>query len=171
MKLWRALDCTTSAPKPHAIEDHLIDQIRQYEGIGEFTEDFVEQVHQDGIHDGRRIRTYKDKNDAATVLSNWEFKWKLPAIQMKISKVNESSKRMKTYTDHNTVNKISVPISQREEKEKALKQGKKDARIMALHATTNVEVPYLLSGRQRNVIEKRNEIEVIMNANANNNLP
>jgi hypothetical protein len=108
MKLWRALDCTTTAPKPHAIEDHLIDQIRQFEGIGEFTEDFVEQAHQDGIRDGRRIRTYKDKNDAATVLSNWEFKRKLPAIQMKISKVNEASKRMKTCTDHNTGDIIAV---------------------------------------------------------------
>jgi hypothetical protein len=88
---------------------------------------------------------------------------------MKISKVNEASKRMKTCTDHNSGDIIAVPISQWEEKEKALKQGKKDARIMALHATTNVEGPYLLSGRQRNVMEKRNEIEAIMNAN--NNLP
>jgi hypothetical protein len=30
---------------------------------------------------------------------------------------------MKTCTDHNTGDMISVPISQREEKEKALKQG------------------------------------------------
>jgi hypothetical protein len=89
MKLWRALDYTTTAPKLHAIEDHLIDQIRQFKGIGELTENFVEQAHQDGIHDGRRICTYKDENDAATVLSNWEFKQKLPAIQMNISKVNQ----------------------------------------------------------------------------------
>jgi hypothetical protein len=171
MKLWRALDCTTTAPKPHAIEDHLIDQIRQFEGIGEFTEDFNEQVHRDGICDERKIRTYKDENDAATVLSNWEFQRKLPAIQMQVSQVNECSKRMKTCTDQNTGDIISIPLSQQEEKEKALKQGKRDARIMALHATANVEGPYLLTGHQRNVIEKRNQIEAIMNANASNNLP
>ena len=36
----------------HAMEDHLLDQIIEFKGIGDFGdfgEDFVEQSHQDGI--------------------------------------------------------------------------------------------------------------------------
>ena len=33
-------------PKIHGIEDHLLDQIIKYNGIGCFIEDFIEQAHQ-----------------------------------------------------------------------------------------------------------------------------
>ncbi len=48
MKLWREMELSTEAPKPHAIEYHWIDQMIQFNGIGNLGEDFVEQSHQDG---------------------------------------------------------------------------------------------------------------------------
>ena len=60
MRLWRALDLSV-APKPHAIEDHLCDQMGRLLGIGDHLgEDFVEQSHQSGIKYNSWSRTIKD---------------------------------------------------------------------------------------------------------------
>lgn len=48
LRLWRGLDLSIT-PKVHAIEDHMVDQIRRLKGIGDLGEDFVERSHQDGI--------------------------------------------------------------------------------------------------------------------------
>jgi hypothetical protein len=92
MTLRRALDLSTTTPKPHAIEDHLCDQLKRFKGIGDFTEDFVEQSHQEGIRDEQRLCTLKDKNHAASTVSKWEFKCKLPSVQAKIAEMNQQSK-------------------------------------------------------------------------------
>jgi hypothetical protein len=41
MTLWRGLGLSV-APKPHAMEDYLVEQIRQFKGIGDLYEDFIE---------------------------------------------------------------------------------------------------------------------------------
>ena len=43
---WRKLRMSMQTIKIHGIEDHLFDQIKHYNGIGCFTEDFIEQAHQ-----------------------------------------------------------------------------------------------------------------------------
>ena len=42
MIMWRNLRLSMRGPKIHGMEDHLIEQMKQYKGIGNFTEDFVE---------------------------------------------------------------------------------------------------------------------------------
>jgi hypothetical protein len=74
MKLWREMDLSMEAPKVHAIQDHLCDQMLKFGGIGDLMEDFVEQSHQDGIRDDRRTRTLKNKAVVAVLHSNWEHK-------------------------------------------------------------------------------------------------
>lgn len=41
------------ALKPHAIKDHLRNQLIKFHGIGDLTEDILEQAHQDGIFEDR----------------------------------------------------------------------------------------------------------------------
>ncbi len=70
LRLWRGLDLSIT-PKVHAIEDHLCDQMLLFKGIGDLGEDFVEQSHQDGIKDHRRL-----KNPASHIISaEWQSKW------------------------------------------------------------------------------------------------
>ena len=45
MLCWRNLHFSSKIPKIHGIEDHLLDQIIKYSGIGCFIEDFIEQAH------------------------------------------------------------------------------------------------------------------------------
>ena len=45
MLCWRNLRLSTKMVKIHGIEDHLLDQIKKYNGIGCFIKDFIEQAH------------------------------------------------------------------------------------------------------------------------------
>ena len=49
MVKWRDLRLSTDMLKIHGIEDHLVKQMRDFNGIGCFLEDFVEQAHQFGM--------------------------------------------------------------------------------------------------------------------------
>jgi hypothetical protein len=60
MKLWRNLESSAEAPKPHAIEDHLCDQMLKLKGVGDIGMHWVEQAHQDGIRVEGRSRSPKD---------------------------------------------------------------------------------------------------------------
>ena len=51
MIFWRNLRLSTKTVKIHGIEDHLLDQIKKYNGIWCFIEDFIEQTHQFGMLD------------------------------------------------------------------------------------------------------------------------
>ena len=42
MSCWRNLRFSTKRDKIHGIEDHLLDQIKKYNGIGCFIEDIIE---------------------------------------------------------------------------------------------------------------------------------
>ena len=73
MVMWRHLWLSMRGPKIHGMEDHLIEQMKQYKGIGDFTEDFVEQSHQVGVRDELRTKNLK-RTRAAISHSHWEWK-------------------------------------------------------------------------------------------------
>jgi len=74
MRLWREMDLSMEAPKVHAFQDHLCDQLMQLKGIGDLSEDFVEQAHQEGIRDNRRRNSLKDRAVVVAIHSKWEHK-------------------------------------------------------------------------------------------------
>jgi hypothetical protein len=45
MLKWRDLRPSTRMPKIHGLEDYLITMMEQWNGIGDFLEDFIEQAH------------------------------------------------------------------------------------------------------------------------------
>jgi hypothetical protein len=49
------------ALKPHAIKDHLCYQLIKFHGIGDLTEDILEQAHQDGTFEDRLTSTTEGK--------------------------------------------------------------------------------------------------------------
>ena len=57
---WINLRLSTKMPKIHGIEDYLFDQIKTYNGIRCFIEDFIEQAHQFGIKGEKRTANMKD---------------------------------------------------------------------------------------------------------------
>ena len=65
MLCWRNLRLSTKMVKIHGIEDHLLDQIIKYNGIGCFIEDFIEQAHQFGKIDEKRTANMRDREEVA----------------------------------------------------------------------------------------------------------
>ena len=61
MMKWRNMTMSMQMIKIHGVEDHLFDQIKHYNGIGCFIEDFIEQEHQFGNLDESRTGKLRDR--------------------------------------------------------------------------------------------------------------
>ena len=68
----RKLKLSTKIPKIHDIEDHFLNQFKKYNGIGCFTEDFIEQTHQFRMNDDKRTVNMRDKVKESTNHSRME---------------------------------------------------------------------------------------------------
>ena len=72
LKMWRSMMLSMKAPKIHGLEDHLIDSMEMWGGIGCFVEDFVEQAHQTGVKDEKRTKGMRNNFDKAKAHNTWE---------------------------------------------------------------------------------------------------
>ena len=72
MKLWRYLRLSLKAPKIHGIEDHMLEHMIRWNGIGCFVEDFVEQAHQVGVKEEGRTKGMTNKQKQSKSHSDWE---------------------------------------------------------------------------------------------------
>ena len=79
--------------KIHGIEDHLVPQMKQFNGIGCFIEDFIEQAHQFGMLDESRTSNMRDRERAANSHCAWEEIGQNPKVINKRQEVNTRSKR------------------------------------------------------------------------------
>jgi hypothetical protein len=161
MKLWRGLGNSVS-PKPHAIEDHLVDQIRRFTGIGDFCEDFVEKSHQDGIIDHSRTKNSMSQEEKAKQHCHREHKRLLPSVQHIMRQVNCNSKRHKTVLNENGA-QSKILVSKSEQRETKISEEKK-VREEALQITIQHQGLYLQSGRDKYIQEaarKQHSVEII----------
>jgi hypothetical protein len=151
MKLWREMELSTEAPKPHAIEDHLVDQVVQFHGIKDLGEDFVEQSHQTRMRDQGRMRTLKDREEVADIHCRWEHKRKLPVVLQKIEDVTKSSIQKKRVAINNIV--ATVPMSREVEKKQKIRDKKLLLRNAALVTTSScINGIYLNTGRKKKTL-------------------
>ena len=83
--------------KIHGIEDHLVNQMRKFNGIGCFLEDFVEQVHQFGMKDEKRTANMPDRSRKYNSHSSLEVASQNTEVIAHKEVVSRNSKRnMKT---------------------------------------------------------------------------
>jgi hypothetical protein len=92
LKMWRDLDMSVS-PKLHVLEDHLYSQLSLFKGLGDYSEDFVEQAHQVGMREEARTFAMKDRNRIAEIHCRNEHKRSLPAVKNIQAAVAEKSSR------------------------------------------------------------------------------
>ncbi len=148
MRLWRGLQLNIT-PKAHAVDDHLCDQVRILSGIGDLTEDFVEQSHQTGIRHNQRSRSMKDNSKSAKWHVGWEEKETNPAVVEKINEVQgRSTRKKRTISAGGEISEVD--ISRKEEKKTRINNEKRNVRMTALTTTMECEGVYCRSGRQRN---------------------
>jgi len=92
LKMWRDLGMSVT-PKLHVLEDHLLSQLSIFIGLGDYSEDFVEQAHQVGIREEARTFAIKDRKRVAEIHCHNEHKRSLPAIKNIQAAVAEKSSR------------------------------------------------------------------------------
>ena len=57
--------------KIHGVEDHLFEQIKTFNVIGCFVEDFIEQAHQFGMLDEKGTGKMRDRKSFCTSFNKW----------------------------------------------------------------------------------------------------
>jgi hypothetical protein len=160
MKLWREMELSTEAPKPHAIENHLVDQVVQFNGIGDLGEDFVEQSHQTWIRDHGRMQMLKDREEVANIHCRWEHKCKLPVVLQKKEDVTKASIRKKRVAINNVV--TTVPISREVEKKQKIRDEKLLLRNAALVTTSScIYGIYLNTGQKKTLMTLRFKLTIL----------
>ena len=92
LHLWRSLRLSMSGPKIHGMEDHLVEQMQRYNGIGDFCEDFIEQAHQYGVQEELRTRNLI-RNKAYKSHSKWEFASNQVGVQKAKDEIKKLSSR------------------------------------------------------------------------------
>jgi hypothetical protein len=95
---WRALGTKLITPKIHVCEDHVADQYRELNGLGDFREDFIEQLHQQGVKDNSRSKSFRDRARKFLNHSKWEHMSKNPKVETVIKKIKEEGKKRRRKT-------------------------------------------------------------------------
>ena len=113
MICWRNLRLSTKMVNIHGIEDHLLDQIKTYNGIRCFIEDFIEQTHQFGMIDEKRTTNMRYREKAVhnhfknkSISNNGEVKFKIEQVRMQTRRRQNKRKPM----DEKSKNEIKRQI-------------------------------------------------------------
>ena len=108
MLCWRNLQFSSKMPKIHGIEDHLLDQIIKYNGIGCFIEYFIEQTYQYGMLEERKSANMIDREKAAHNHSKVEMIRNNDKVINKIIEIERNTRRVvnkRKKIDAKTINK------------------------------------------------------------------
>jgi hypothetical protein len=139
LHLWRCLRLSMRGPKVHGLEDHLVDQMVRYNGIGDFCEDFVEQAHQIGVRDELRTRNLT-RSKAFRSHSKWEWMSNQVSVQQAKGEMKKITTRKRKRS------------SQVEEHRKERKLSRDEKRLGSLLAVENGNYDIIVDFRKKNII-------------------
>ena len=99
MICWRNLRVSTKMVNIHGVEDHLLDQIKEYNGIWCFVEDFIEQSYPFGMLDEKRTTNMRHRVKASFNHSKMESFSNNGEVKVKIKQVRMQTRRKKRKTN------------------------------------------------------------------------
>jgi hypothetical protein len=143
---WRSLGLSVTL-KAHACEDHVCNQIRDFGGIGDYNEEFVERLHQEGVRTNRRVQTMRDRTMKYQHVAQWQEATQNSKVAEIQSLVNEKRKRKQRTYDEDSEPQLRP-------------QARHEQREVARHAASSSFVQHaepLLSARSHNVSDYRNK--------------
>ena len=115
--LWRQAGISVTV-KAHILFKHIVDQVKQFGGIADKVEDFVEKAHQQGMKmDDLTKRMESSFRNRQETQLNRLWAASDPAVQAMRQRVTERSRRTKRKsieTQNTTTNKRAVKIARRE---------------------------------------------------------
>jgi hypothetical protein len=144
MASWRSLGLSVTL-KGHLAEDHVCDQICLYHGIGDYNEEFVERLHQEGVRTNRRVQTMKDRTKKYLHVARWQEATQNPKVKEMQSSVNQKRKRKRQASNEEEVEQLQSQLRQ---------QQQVSNRLEAASTCEQHAVP-LMSARSHNVSDFR----------------
>jgi hypothetical protein len=93
---WRDLWLSMKMPKIRGLEDHFIASMEQWNGIGDFLEDLIEQVHRFAMKEEKQTANRRNRVRAENSNSKWEWVDKMSSavrISKEVVKEKTSQKR------------------------------------------------------------------------------
>jgi hypothetical protein len=142
MACWRSLGLSVTL-KGHLAEDHVCDQIGVYHGIGDYNEEFVERLHQEGVRTNRRVQTMKDRTKKYLHVAKYQEATQNPKVKEMQSLVNQKRKRQST-------NEEEVSQLQSQQRQRQRVANRKEAA-----STCQTHAEPLMSARNHNVSDFR----------------
>ena len=91
--LWNFLQLFFAGTKMHLIKDHLFDQMRRWQAIGSFNEEFMEADHVVGNWEVRKYASVRLESWKAQAVSKNESLFSNPAVQKIKQEVNQKRKK------------------------------------------------------------------------------
>ena len=114
--LWRTVELSVTV-KAHILFKHVVAQVKQFGGIADKVEDFVEKAHQDGRNLDeltKRMGTSFQKKQETQLNRQWAATD--PGVQRIKQEVSEASRRTKRARDNGPVGKDNITSKKRAEK-------------------------------------------------------
>ena len=94
VQLWRESGISVTV-KVHNIAAHLVNFLRQFRGLAEYDESFMERDHQTGVKNERKSSNVKKYERKAFLYSSWERLQKNPAVKRAIARYESERKKRK----------------------------------------------------------------------------
>jgi hypothetical protein len=92
LAVWRILKLSVT-PKCHGSEYHACDQLEFLQGLADFCEDWVEQLHQLGLKNNRRTKGVRNRDRKYALYTKWEQLSGNRKVQKIKAEVKENRKR------------------------------------------------------------------------------
>jgi hypothetical protein len=125
------------------------------QGIGDLGENFVKQLHQEGIIEEVRSKCAKSHEIAAIQQCHREHKRLNPDVISKIVEIKKCSKRTCRHVDNESGAEMYLEISTKLDKKKKSRELKDQICTAALEETAKTNGAYLKSGLQCNLDEAK----------------
>ena len=100
MASWLPLGLSVTL-KAHLSEDHVCNQMRDFKGIGDFNEDFVEGLRHDGVCTNWCMQTMRDRTKNYLHVAQWQEATQNPKVKEQQSVVNQKRKQKRQTSDDN----------------------------------------------------------------------
>ena len=147
--VWRALDIPIS-PKMHILEDHALDAVKRYGGIGDLGEDEGERAHQTGAQMESRMKSL-NHSTKGQVVAQLEVMTKNDAVQDRLVAVTKAVQRNVNRRNGEGGDQ-EAPKSYKGNKHKALRDSERVA-LLSMFAIQEEKYPRLDELRHQKLLQ------------------
>ena len=91
--------------------------MKNFGGIGDFTEEFVKRLHQDGVQSNWLVQTMRDRTNKYQHVARWQEVTQNPKVEEMQSLVNQNRKQKQESLEDVAGQQLQRPLERKEQRE------------------------------------------------------